>query len=886
MKKVLSFVLSIAMVVCLMPTMAFAATTSASQAAAAYSDTQGTACEGAVNVLTALKVVDGFTDGTYKPEQTVTRAQMAKLIVTALGVADYATAKTSKFVDMGAATWAIPYVEYAANLNIVNGVGNGKFNPNGLVTYEQAATMIVRALGYTDQCKEMNGTWPAIYIQKAMALNIFEDVVNGGKNGANRGDVAIMLYNALDLAQVYADADGATHYKTGNNAARYNGDIVSGVSMMGTLNKNGKQEYEVISSSDADTALTDVRQYVGAAAKVTKDKNGDILAVGDIKTTFLTGDVSDDGKKITVNDKDYDIDNVDFVTVNPTTGGKDTTKGAIEILNGKTVGTYITSSGAFKAKYAPNTGGKNVTIAAKVSGITVKEVYSIATWETSRDAQVSESDVNQITRNKKLLTKEFDKNDDGDVDTASFVLNGVNSLSEIKEDNIVYVYTANNETNGKIRRVDVGTKVVSGEITKKTSSKVTIDGTAYKFSSKSGAESIDNWSTGDTVKAYLDYSGKIYAVEFLESTAGNYAVVFSKSTKAPDKSATESDAKVQLVTGDGNVTVFNIDGDKFVNNVEKNKSTTWGAITAGSLVKYETNSSNKITKIYRADGNIYNPGKTEAANKVKTTDLFKSTTEAGVTAITATTANVTKSGYITKSGIDNTAIADNAVIFTLKTSGGAFDFSDSDDAGVTTLDKIKNTKNNLMSAVVNDKHKVVAIIIAEDSSSDDTYGIVTSTYDLKDNDTGADFYIGTEKMTDKTVDGDVEVSIAKKVTSGALYKVKQTASGKYTFKDKTTETELHPVATSIATATSSAAVKIDNGYIVKGDDSVALTGKSRLSIASNAVIYIYDKSDDNYTIGTKSDLTDEDMQYIYFYETDGQDDDNYGLVTYVVAYRK
>ena len=57
MKKVLSIVLSIAMVVCLAPTMAFAATTSASQAAAAYSDTEGTACEGAVNVLSALKVV-------------------------------------------------------------------------------------------------------------------------------------------------------------------------------------------------------------------------------------------------------------------------------------------------------------------------------------------------------------------------------------------------------------------------------------------------------------------------------------------------------------------------------------------------------------------------------------------------------------------------------------------------------------------------------------------------------------------------------------------------------------------------------------------------------------------------------------------------------------
>ena len=57
MKKVLSIVLSIAMVVCLAPTMAFAATTNAAQSNAAYSDIEGKACEGAVNVLSALKVV-------------------------------------------------------------------------------------------------------------------------------------------------------------------------------------------------------------------------------------------------------------------------------------------------------------------------------------------------------------------------------------------------------------------------------------------------------------------------------------------------------------------------------------------------------------------------------------------------------------------------------------------------------------------------------------------------------------------------------------------------------------------------------------------------------------------------------------------------------------
>ena len=146
MKKVLSIVLSIAMVVCLAPTMAFAATTSA-QADAAYSDIAGTSCEGAVNVLSALKVVDGFTDGTFKPEQTVTRAQMAKLVVTALGVADYATAKTSKYTDMGNAAWAIPYVEYASNLNIVNGVGNNKFDPDAKITREQLAAVLYRYAG-------------------------------------------------------------------------------------------------------------------------------------------------------------------------------------------------------------------------------------------------------------------------------------------------------------------------------------------------------------------------------------------------------------------------------------------------------------------------------------------------------------------------------------------------------------------------------------------------------------------------------------------------------------------------------------------------------------------------------------------------------------------
>ena len=277
MKKVLSIVLSLVLVICMMPVMAFADTNNA-----AYSDITGEKCEGAVNVLSALGVVDGYEDGSYKPEKVVTRAEMAKLIVTALGVADYATATKSSYSDMANAQWAIPVVEYATNLGIIEGVGGGRFSPGNPVTYEQAVTMIVRALGYTTDCNEMNGTWPAVYVQKATALGIFKNV-EGNKYGAgaNRGDVAIMLYNALDVPQVYADKDGQTLEKKGE----YN---------------SATKAYKVGDLSDVDAAVAgDYVHFYLTEADTTKDNydmityvviNQEASKIDTTATTFPTYD--------------------------------------------------------------------------------------------------------------------------------------------------------------------------------------------------------------------------------------------------------------------------------------------------------------------------------------------------------------------------------------------------------------------------------------------------------------------------------------------------------------------------------------------------------------------------------------------------------------------
>ena len=875
MKKVLSIVLSIAMVVCLAPTMAFAATTNAAQSNAAYSDIEGKACEGAVNVLSALKVVDGFTDGTYKPEQTVTRAQMAKLIVTALGVADYATAKTSKYTDMGAATWAIPYVEYASNLNIVNGVGNNKFNPNGLVTYEQAATMIVRALGYTDQCKEMNGTWPAIYIQKAMALNIFDDVVNGGANGANRGDVAIMLYNALDLAQVYADADGATQYKTGNNSAKYNGKTVSGVSMMGILNKNGDSKYVVITSDMADDALTNIREYVGAAAKVTTDKNGHVLAVGDIKTTFLSGKVSKDGKKLEVGDVEYTLPTTasDYVDVNSITGGKGNaysvdkktnavTGGADYILNGDTEDEFVCTNSATTVnqkslitdKGILNSEAK-VTIAANVSGKTIKEIYSVAAWTVTKSAIITESQINTIKNKKTLLACDFGLNDDREIDPASFELVGVDSLDKIEKDDVVYVYTAANNDKNDITRVAVGQKVVNGEISKITDNgkKYTIDGTTYKLAqyetdgistSSSGYSiaSTESVKAGDKAELTLD-AYYVYKLE-ADSTSRLYAAVL-KLGKDND-SYGETTYSVKMLTANGETVVANVDDDyeedfvkamagkagKDTEGFDPNKYYA-GNVDNKTIVKYHLNSSNEIDFI-------------ESANDKNS----------------ATDKKVTSGGYY-----NGYALASNVTIFSYNGADTAKDYAKADNYTVLKYDSAIGKEFSATYAL-DDDDKIVLMVADDLVANDIIFGLVTGS---GSNNSDAGYYVEVLTADGKTTSYDCTKAVKDNITGTSVagkdmqnligFKVSsnnEIKSGNF----KVVADEKNFLGGDDVLAKSGIVAKIENGRITIPSGSYAYT--------NNVVVFDNDNDDNEY----KADASTSDIEVgdtVAMYDIDGED---------------
>ena len=104
----------------------------------------------AVEIMSDLKVVSGFPDGTFKPEDTLTRAQAAKILCcVALGTkaTDALSATGSTFSDVPASHWANKFVEYCASKGIVAGVGNGKFNPDGKLTGFTFGKMLLVALG-------------------------------------------------------------------------------------------------------------------------------------------------------------------------------------------------------------------------------------------------------------------------------------------------------------------------------------------------------------------------------------------------------------------------------------------------------------------------------------------------------------------------------------------------------------------------------------------------------------------------------------------------------------------------------------------------------------------------------------------------------------------
>lgn len=131
MKRVLSLILALVMVLGTMP-MAFAADTSAGE------------------MLQAAGFVAGDENGNLMEDNQITRAELAVLVAELNGVKENAKtyAIAPEFKDVNANDWFGPYVAYAAKEGWFKGDDAGNFNPAGLVSDQTMATVMLRALGY------------------------------------------------------------------------------------------------------------------------------------------------------------------------------------------------------------------------------------------------------------------------------------------------------------------------------------------------------------------------------------------------------------------------------------------------------------------------------------------------------------------------------------------------------------------------------------------------------------------------------------------------------------------------------------------------------------------------------------------------------------------
>ena len=96
----------------------------------------------AISTLANAGVLDGYTDGTFRPNETITRAELIKI---ASSFYDTAAGKESEFSDI-AAHWAEKFIEEAYKLGIVEGYGDGTFHPDEPVTRAEAMKIVNRTL--------------------------------------------------------------------------------------------------------------------------------------------------------------------------------------------------------------------------------------------------------------------------------------------------------------------------------------------------------------------------------------------------------------------------------------------------------------------------------------------------------------------------------------------------------------------------------------------------------------------------------------------------------------------------------------------------------------------------------------------------------------------
>ena len=332
-KKVLSLVLCVAVMLSVM----------VMGAGAAFSDQDKIENTEAVDACSALNIIGGYPDGSYKPEGNIKRSEICKMICVALNGGEeptLGTPATPTFSDVRNtpnAAWAEKYIESCVSQGIVSGVGGGRFSPNGNVTGSQLAKMLLVCLGFDSDIEGYTGNaWDMNVNVRATQKGLYKGLEGLDVSAAlTRDTAAQMVWNALQAGEVKyeytwvgGEATKVTAVDKLDNANnpitllkdKYNAEVKDG-GIVTSVKEDSKGTYTVKTDKNTSGYTKVAKDYsdlmgqkVDVLVKISDNTVYGVYANEDSKVlaTGAVGQldtVSNDTKKMKLNGVEYKFEN-------------------------------------------------------------------------------------------------------------------------------------------------------------------------------------------------------------------------------------------------------------------------------------------------------------------------------------------------------------------------------------------------------------------------------------------------------------------------------------------------------------------------------------------------------------------------------------------------
>ncbi len=264
-KRLAAFTIVLSMVLTMLPTTV--------SAAELPTDVKGTRYEDAASLLCALEIMVG--DGEkFNPDNNVTRAEFAKILVTTMGHLDTASAFTAQgiFDDVLTSEWYAPFVEFAAQIGAINGYGDGKFGPNDNVTGYQAIKMICFASGHNACIDDPIAGYPQEYFNVAKEYGFLKSLSDANfSEPMTRGQVAVLVANVLKvdmLKLVGSSSDSGSSYA-----------VMEGVNLLSS--KHNVYKFEGLVTTNEKTGLFGASNLDAGEVRIEKGADVRVFFTGE-----------------------------------------------------------------------------------------------------------------------------------------------------------------------------------------------------------------------------------------------------------------------------------------------------------------------------------------------------------------------------------------------------------------------------------------------------------------------------------------------------------------------------------------------------------------------------------------------------------------------------